>query len=111
MIFNDHGLVQVEEAAEVLRFTHAQNLDCLRKELETRIKYQTGEGWSEGRTMRYIGTIPAAAIEASPELRAALNSADEVAIKKAVEIYFKGDGREFMVNPINTGRSGKVIIK
>jgi hypothetical protein len=47
MIFNDKGLVRVEEDGKNLKFTHAQNLDALRSELANRIKYQDREGWTK----------------------------------------------------------------
>ena len=111
MIFSDHGLVDVAYEGDKFKFTHAQNLDILRAELKERMKYQTAEGWSENRSMRYIGTIPAAAIEARPELRAALNSGDDAAIRKAVEIYFNGEGREFMMNKIDSGKDPRIVVK
>ena len=111
MIFTDHGLVRTEDDGDYLRFTHAQHLGAAKEYVKNMAANQQSGGWSKDRTMQYIGSIPAAAIEANLELRAALNSGDQVAIKNAVKLYFANEGQEFIVNKIDSGKDPRIIVK
>lgn len=98
----DRGVVDVEDDGEFIKVTNVQDLDPLLKDLALRKQEQNEGGFSKDRTMRYIGSIPASAIAINPELGKNAEAALD---------FLNNEGSQFRVNKVNTGRSGKVIIK
>jgi len=97
------GLVGVESEGDELVFTHAYDTDPIMKELKWRKENQRDNGWSEKRTMRYLGTIPAEVTVIEPHL--------QEDAKAAAAWFDTPVGQQFRVNKADTGRSGKIIVK
>lgn len=98
----DRGVVDVREEGDLIVVDNVQDLTPLLKDLALRKKEQNEGGFSKDRTMRYIGTIPDSAVAINPEL--ARNP-------EAALDFLNNEGSQFRVNKVDTGRSGKVIIK
>lgn len=111
-ILKDHELVDIQHEGDNVIFTHVQDIDPTIAEIKQRARVQNEGGFSHDRNMRYIGSIPAGVIENNPALRFAFRSGDPEIMEKAIRIFFQSqEGQQFTVNKLDTGRSGKVIIK
>lgn len=99
----DNFVADAKFQGDNLDITYVQKNDPILKDLALRKKEQNDNGFSHDRSMRFIGTIPAAEIAKIPEL----GEDTDLMLK-----WFESPvGRQFCVNKPNTGRSGKVIIK
>lgn len=102
------GMVGREFVGDKVIFNHVQDIDPVFAEIKQREAGQNEGGFSDGRTQRYLGTIPASVIENEPELKEALRIGDTSVLLD----YFKSErGKCFCVNKPDTGRTGKIIIK
>lgn len=106
--YENAGLVSSELVGDQVVFTHAQDIDPVFAELKAREATQNEGGFSDGRSQRFLGTIPGSVIENEPELKEALKHGDTSVLLD----FFKSErGKCFCVNKPDTGRSGKIIIK
>ena len=106
--YEDAGLVGSTLEGDKVVFDHVQDIDPVFDELKHMAVNQNEGGFSDGRTQRYLGTLPASVIENEPELKEALKHGDTSVLLD----YFKSErGKCFCVNKPDTGRSGKLIIK
>lgn len=107
----DYGLVNFKHSGDDTVYTHAQNLDGVLQEVSDRRK-ETHGGWSDNRSMRYVGSIPFIELERNPDLKAAVVSGDTKVIEQAVKVFFATqEGSRYLVNKLDTGKSGQVIVK
>jgi hypothetical protein len=98
----DRGTIDASFEGDNLVVKHVQDLDMMLRDLKLRKQNQNEGGFSKGRTMRYIGTIPESASAINPELMKNSEAALE---------FLQNEGSEFCVNKVDTGRSGQIIIK
>jgi hypothetical protein len=109
MIIKEYGLVNVEIDGNTGIYTHAQDIDPTLEEIAKRKLIQNDSGFSKDRTQRYIGTIPVIEFERHPMLKEAMQHG---CLDKALTIYLQTEeGSRYVVNKLNTGRSGQVQIK
>lgn len=108
IIKKDYGLRGITENKDNLIFHHIQDIDPTLKELNE-LRMQNLDGFTKARDKRYIGSIPMIEFERNPMLKEAMKHG---CLDKAVEIFLRSDeGKRYVVNPINTGRSGHVRVK
>ena len=103
MIIKDHDLVDVEYDKDQFKFTHAQYLPPTWKEVAELKMNQASDGFSQERTQRHIGRIPAMIFLKHPEW-----SHDPSLIEKWLKTE---EGKRYQVSNPDSGRSGKIIIK
>ena len=108
MIIKDKSyLHSVEAKGDKLHFTHVQDVaPSIRKAAE--IKMHGDNGWSTGREMRQIGCIPEAEFHQmmidNPEI---MKDGRELS-----KFMMSEKGRPYRtVDAIDTGRSGRIVIK
>ena len=108
MIIKDKAyLHSVQEDGDYLKFTHVQDIaPSLQRAQE--IKDFSDNGWTKDRTMRQIGVIPEAEF-----MQIARENPDIMRDGRELYKYLMSDkGAKFRtVRAIDTGRSGKVIVK
>lgn len=98
----DRGIINAKLDGDLLRVTHVQDLDMIKRDLKLRQQNQNDNGFSKDRSMRFIGTIPDSAVAINPELAKDPQAALD---------FLMNEGSEFCLNKVDTGRSGKIIIK
>ena len=102
MIIKDTGLFDVEYEGDQFKYTHGQYVAPVMEEIKL-TRENSSDGFSDDRTMRMIGKIPVIEFLKHPEWMH-----DGNLILKWLQ---SDEGRNCVVHKIDTGRSGKVIIK
>lgn len=100
----DRGVIDATFEGDNLKVTHVQDVDPILKDLQLRKLEQNEGGFSDDRSMRFLGTVPMSVFALHPEF---------LHDTKALVKWMETDpvGQNFCVNRSNTGRSGKTIIK
>jgi hypothetical protein len=102
MIVKDYGLADISFDKNKFIFTHAQDVDPTLAEIKA-LQDAGTDGFSADRTLRHIGRIPMIAYLKHPEW----SHEPELLLR-----WLQSDeGKQYQVHKINTGRSGKVIVK
>lgn len=101
-------LIKSKFEGDKVIFDHVQDIQPVFDELKDRALNQNEGGFSNDRSQRFLGSIPASVIENEPELKEALRRGDTSVL---TDFFQSERGKIFCVNKPDTGRSGKVIIK
>jgi hypothetical protein len=102
------GLVGIDYVGDKIIMNHVQDIDPVIEELRVREQVQNEGGFSNDRTQRYLGTIPASVIEDEPALKEALRHGDTSVL---LDFMKSEKGSVFCINKPDSGRSGQIIIK
>lgn len=101
-------LIKSRREGDKVIFDHVQDIEPVFNELKDRVINQNEGGFSNDRSQRFLGTIPASVIENEPELKEALRRGDT----SVLTAFFNSErGKIFCVNKPDSGRSGQIIIK
>lgn len=110
MIFEDKNKQLLTDAFfkdDKIVFEHAELLDPTLEYVKTVKEEQARsghDGYNEDRTQRYMGTIPPSIFEIhKKEWMADPN--------KILDWFDTEEGKPYCVNPKDTGKSGKIIVK
>lgn len=92
---DDHGLIGIERDGNNSIFHHAQDIDPVLEQVNKEKMGNDSNGFTDGRTMRKIGSIPHIEFLRNPILREAVSTGDPEAIAKACEAYLKFEGKQY----------------
>jgi hypothetical protein len=101
MIFKEYGLADIQYAGDKFQFLHAQDIEPTLQDVKA--LREASDGYSQTRTFRHAGRIPAIEWVKHPEW----NHAPELALK-----WLESDeGKPYRIHSDRIGRSGHIIIK
>ncbi len=102
MLVKDTGLVGVDYEGDEFKFTHGQHITPVMQEIKE-LRENSTDGFSKERNQRLIGRIPHIEFLKHPEWMH-----DGNLIVKWLQ---SDEGKNCMVHKVDSGRSGKIIIK
>lgn len=91
----DIGLTGIDYKDDKFIYTHCQDVDGVRREVYNERNGNDSNGYTDGRTMRKVGSIPFIEFLTNPVLNEAMKSGDQELLSKAVDMYLRTEGKQY----------------